>query len=358
MSILTKYLCRRLIVYYFAFVGMMAVFFVFVDFMENIEMVTRHHAPAGLVALYYACLLPKVFVETSWVGFLVSTLFVLGSLAKNNEFTAMLAGGISIYRVGLPVFALSVLLCVGVFCVQELVVPETILRAREIDESDFAEQSDGRIFDMAGIGRHNRFYFFDEVDVERGILEGVHVHTMKGGSIVERIDAERAVWDKETSRWHLKNGAVKKFDANGVVVENAPFSEMKAPFRESPQTLKIYSSGTGEFSFRQLRRQIKNLERSGYDAHRLKVDYHTKFAFPVANIIVVLLALSFALECRRGGLTVGFALSLMVALLYYGTFQIGLALGKGGSLPAAVSAWLANFLFLGIGAALTLRART
>jgi lipopolysaccharide export system permease protein len=233
-----------------------------------------------------------------------------------------------------------------------------MLRAHEIDENDFAEEPDDRVFDIAGIGRRNRFYFFDEVDVERGILEGVHVHTMKEGSIVERIDAERAVWDKETSRWHLKNGAVKKFDANGVVVENAPFADMQAPFRESPKTLEIYSSGTGEFSFRQLRRQIKNLEKSGYDAHRLKVDYHMKFAFPVANIIVVFLALSFALECRRGGLTVGFALSLMVALLYYGTFQIGLALGKGGSLPAAVSAWLANFLFLGIGAGLTLRART
>jgi lipopolysaccharide export LptBFGC system permease protein LptF len=82
MSILTRYICRRLIIYYFAFVGMMAVFFVFVDFMEHIEIVSRHHAPAGLIALYYACLLPKVFVETSWVGFLVSTLFVLGSLAK------------------------------------------------------------------------------------------------------------------------------------------------------------------------------------------------------------------------------------------------------------------------------------
>lgn len=358
MSILTRYIYRRLIVYYLAFVGMMAVFFIFVDFMENIEMVTRHHAPAGLIALYYACLMPKIFVEMSWVGFLVSMLFVLGSLAKNNEFTAMLAGGISIYKVGLPALVLSVFLCLSVFCAQELVVPGTMVRAREIKESDFTGEASGRIFDIAGIGRRNRFYFFDAVDVERGILKGVHVHTTRGGSIVERIDAERAVWDEETSRWRLNNGTVKKFDSNGVVVENVPFSEMKAPFRESPGTLKVYSSGTGEFNFRQLRRQIKNLEKSGYDARRLKVDYHTKFALPVANIIVVLLALPFALECRRGGLTVGFALSLMVALLYYGTFQIGLALGNGGSLPAAVSAWLANLLFLGIGAGLTLRART
>ena len=70
------------------------------------------------------------------------------------------------------------------------------------------------------------------------------------------------------------------------------------------------------------------------------------------------LALPFALNCQRGGLTLGFALSLATALLYYGTFQISMALGKGGSLPAVVSAWLANFLFLGVGARLTMKART
>lgn len=359
MSILTKYICRRLIMYYLAIVLVIMVFFIFVDFMEHIERVTKHQAPLGLIAVYYAYYFPRIFIETSWISFLIAMLLVLGSLAKNNEFTAMLAGGISIYKVGAPVLVIGAALSAGVFCVQEFVMPSAMLRAYGLKDSKFMRESvDRPIHHIAGIGRRNQLYFFDMLDVERGVLEGVQIHTRKGGSIVKRIDAEKAVWDESTRRWFLKYGVVREFDSDGAVVKSYEFPTMKAPFKESPATLKAYSSARGEFNFLQLRGQIKNLERSGYDAHRLKLDYQKKFARPLANLIVVLLGLPFALECRRGGLIIGFALSLAAALLYYGAFQIGLALGRGGLFPAPVAAWLANMLFLGVGAGLTMRART
>jgi lipopolysaccharide export LptBFGC system permease protein LptF len=51
-------------------------------------------------------------------------------------------------------------------------------------------------------------------------------------------------------------------------------------------------------------------------------------------------------------------MSLAAALLYFGTFQISLALGNGGILPVPVAAWFANVLFFGVGTGLTIRART
>lgn len=359
MSILTRYISRRLVLYYLAFLVIMVALFVFVDFMENIDRVTKLHAPFRLISMYYAYFLPRIVTEISWVGFLVAALFVLGSLAKNNEFTAMCAGGISIYSVGVPVLILGVLLYAGIFCIQEFVVPRSTLRAYEINENDFTRLPENRnISDFASVGRSNNFYSFDVVDVERGVLTGVHIHTARNDAIIQRIDAEEAVWDRASGRWYLKNGTIKKFDSDEIVTETIPFDRMKAPFRESPKTLEMYSAGDGGLNFREMRQQIKNLEKSGYDARRLRVSYYTKFAFPATNILVVFLALPFALEFRRGGLAISFALSLTTALLYYGAFQIGLALGKGGSLPAAISAWLANFLFLSVGAALTMKART
>jgi len=359
MSILTKHICRRLIFNYLAFVTVLMIFFVFVDFMEHIERVTKYEAPIRLVGLYYLYFLPRVFIEMSWLSFLVAMLFVLGSIAKNNEFTAMLAGGISIHRIGAPVLAVGLVLSVAVFCIQELIMPYTMLQASEIERNDFArDMEELMIYNIAGLGKRNKFYFIDAMDVEKKLLTGVHIHERKDSLIVKRIDADQAVWDDASERWILTEGIVRKFDERGAITESLPFSNMKAPFRESPRTLVASSSRHSEFNFRQLRQKIKNLKRSGYDARRLRVDYHVKFSLPLMNLIVVLLGLPFALECRRGGLTVGFALSLITALLYYGTFQISLSLGRGDFFPAAAAAWMANFLFLGIGIGLTMRART
>ncbi len=359
MSILTRYICRRLIMHYLAVVLVILVFFIFVDFMEHIQRVTRDQAPLKLILLYYCYFFPRIFIEVSWIGFLLAMLLVLGGLARHNEFTAMFAGGISIYKVGMPVLAIGAALSAAVFCVQEFVMPPTMLRAYELKDSKFARNSgDSPIFNIASIGRRNQLYFFEMLDVERGILRGVQIHTRRGGSIVRRIDAERALWDESAGRWYLKNVVIREFDSDGAVVNSSGSPHMEAPFKESPATLKVYSSTKGEFNFLQLRGQIKNLERSGYDARRLKLDYQKKFALPLANLIVVLLGLPFALECRRGGLIIGFALSLAAALSYYGTFQIALALGRGGLFPALVAAWMANLLFLGVGTGLTIRART
>jgi lipopolysaccharide export system permease protein len=286
-------------------------------------------------------------------------LLVFGGLAKNNEFTAALAGGISIYRIGAPALIMGCVLSAAVFCVQEFVAPASMLRTYELKDSKFAEEpEDRRVSHIASIGRGNQFYFFGSLDVDRGLLTGVEIHTRKGGAIVSRIDAESAIWDESTERWFLRDVVIREFDATGAVTGRTGLKSMKAPFKESPATMKMRASTRGEFNFRQLRDQIKNLERSGYPARRLKLDYQKKFALPLANLIVVLLGLPFALECRGGGLVLGFALSLGAALSYYGAFQVSLALGASGILPVSVAAWLANVLFLAVGAGLTLRART
>ncbi len=359
MSILTKYICRRLILYFVSLVVIMLVFFIFIDFMEHIGRVTKHHASLKIIGLYYIYFLPRVFVETSWISFLIAMLIVFGTLAKNNELTAILAGGISVYRIVIPVFVIGAILSLGVFCVQEFVMPDTMLKVDTIKENDFAQNSEGhRIFKIAGFGRRNRFYFFDVLDVEQGMIKGLQINTNKGGLIVERIDAETAIWDEHEERWYIKNGVIRRFDPNGVVIERTEFSDMKAPFKESPKTLEIYSSDKGELNFLQLRQRIRDLRRSGYNARQLRVDYQKRFSLPLANLIVVFLAVPFALEYRRSGLIVGVGLSLMAALSYYGTFQVSLVLGRGGLFPASFSAWVANIVFLLIGAGLTLRART
>jgi lipopolysaccharide export system permease protein len=359
MGILIRHICRRLVLYYIGLVLLMLVFFVFFDFMEHIERVTKEDAPGSAIALYYAFYLPRIFMETSWISFLVAMLLVLGSLAKNNEFTAMLAGGISIYKIGVPLIAAGCVLTAAVFCVQEFVVPPAMLRVYELKDSKFAKESDdSQVSRIAGIGRRNQLYFFETLDLEHGTLTGVQIHTRKGGAIVSRIDAERAVWDESLERWFLEKAVVRDFDAEGAVVNRAELTSIQAPFKETPATIKMHASTRGEFNFIQLRNYIKNLERSGYPARRLKLDYQKKFALPLANLIIVLLGLPFALECRRGGLILGFAMSLGAALLYFGTFQVSMALGNGGILPVSVAAWFANVLFLGIGMSLTIRART
>ena len=78
--------------------------FVIVDLIENLDRFVDNKVPAGIVFQYYIYTLPWFVSIGLPMSMLISTVFSLGSMVKRNEWTAMKASGISLYRVALPSF--------------------------------------------------------------------------------------------------------------------------------------------------------------------------------------------------------------------------------------------------------------
>ena len=81
----------------------------------------------------------------------------------------------------------------------------------------------------------------------------------------------------------------------------------------------------------------------------LLVDLNYKFSFPLISFIIILIGSPFALITTRGGVLIGVGMSIAIGLFYYAFIAISLAFGKAGLLEPAVSAWLGNIIFTGIG---------
>ena len=61
------------------------------------------------IVLYQA---PRRIMEIVPVSAFVAIFFVLGRMVRNNEFVAMKAGGISVYRILAPVVIVTLLICI------------------------------------------------------------------------------------------------------------------------------------------------------------------------------------------------------------------------------------------------------
>jgi lipopolysaccharide export system permease protein len=80
-----------------------------------------------------------------------------------------------------------------------------------------------------------------------------------------------------------------------------------------------------------------------------------KLSQPFATVIIVLFGVPFAATRRRGGLVLGFGLSLLVCFVYFGFMQIGKILGYHGTIEPLVAAWAGNATFGLLGAILIIR---
>lgn len=91
--------------------------------------------------------------------------------------------------------------------------------------------------------------------------------------------------------------------------------------------------------------------------NKFLVEYHKKFAIPVACIVFVLIGAPVGVRSRRGGFGFAMGVSTLVFVFYYLFLTGGEDLADRRLLPPWVSMWLANIVFLAIGL-LLLRATT
>ena len=105
-------------------------------------------------------------------------------------------------------------------------------------------------------------------------------------------------------------------------------------------------------------RVMENASLNEMPLTRLKVDYYTKCSRPVLPLVMVWLAVPFAARGRRGGFSVGFGVSIALAISYLLLFSACQSLGYAGHITPLMAAWLANFVFLIAGTVLLTRTPT
>ena len=73
--------------------------FIIVDLIENIDRFIDNHVPFNIILKYYFYTIPWFINIGLPMSVLISTIFSLGTIIKENEWTAMKAAGISLYRI-------------------------------------------------------------------------------------------------------------------------------------------------------------------------------------------------------------------------------------------------------------------
>jgi lipopolysaccharide export system permease protein len=113
-----------------------------------------------------------------------------------------------------------------------------------------------------------------------------------------------------------------------------------------------------EMNLREYREFIDVQERGGKDVRMKRIDYYGQFAFPFANLVVVLFGVPFASVKRRGGVAGEIAAAMIVTFSYLVFTKLSQSLGFELELPAAVVGWSANMIFTVIALANLWRLRT
>lgn len=335
------------------------VIFLVVNLFEKLSKFLEFHVPMGIIIKYYLFMIPYIIKWINPIAVLLGVLFSLGSLSRSLEITAMTASGLSLRRIIFPVILFGIIISAGVFVFGETVVPYANARLEEIDTvyiKRLPTLKTVRRINLAYRGKEGRFYYIRVFDGIRDQMRDVRIiEKAADGSVRRLIVARQAIWRGD--RWQFRHGSIRTFRTSGEV-DMEYFEKKYIPIAEVPKDFLREQKTAEAMKYRELAVHIANLESSGADATKERVELYLKISVALANFVVVFLGAPLALQSQRAGLAYGFGVAILLGFLLWGALAVGRALGQDGTLPPLVAAFLPDTLFAALGVGMLYRART
>ena len=287
-----------------------------------------------------------IFKWTLPYAILLATLLTLSILAQHSEITALKAGGVSLYRITLPLFFIALLMSFFSFLGNEYLVPFTNQEVRNLLDVKVRKERPSSFFKNNKIWYRSDHQIFNIqlLDPQKKILKGFTLYQFDDSfQCIQRVDAREARYINGS--WRFYRAALRRFDKNESIRVTL-FDEMEFPLKENWESFQKTARASEEMSYTALWTYIQKIQSSGYDATRYLVDLNAKLRHPILNVIMVLIAIPFALKTSRsGGVAFSIGISVLIGFVYGVVYYISLSIGKSGVLPPLVAAWTPTVLF-------------
>jgi len=354
VRILTRYILGEILSY--ALIG--CAIFTFILFMHDLnqilEAVVRNSSTLVSIAEVFVYSLPNTFKVTIPMAVLVGILLGLSRLAADSEIIAMRASGLGI---GYFVRVASVVAIGGTLLglVNSLYVAPRANQAildmqRELETSQASYVIQPRVFYedfrnavlyvqnvRGGTGASNwdQVFLADVSDPANPIIT-----TAASATVVSDSTQELLMRLREGSRHETVAGQPQQYNIS-------TFEKTDLPLSLSPQSeMHLGRMDTVIYALPMSALQART---HGPDARRFLLELHTRFSYPFACLVLMLVGVPLGVVSRRGGKSSGLVFTVLLVLLYYILSYTGIALSRQGKLPPFLGVWMANLLFAAVG---------
>ena len=346
--------------------GLMMMSSLYDDFRDLLEL----NVGLDEVLKYYAALMPSQLSVVLPLSLLLSLLFVLGKLHRNNEITAIRAAGLNIFSTTRVLWVAGVVFCGVTLMLNAYIVPRSVERSRGLKES-YRIQAELKKPMTSSVGmvpsvtfdnpRANRMWYINRYSRVAKTAYGVTVSELDARRREKtRLMAREATYDEAKQQWSFRDGREVWFDVDaGEVMRSRAFEAKTMPhYNEDPKLMLMLSLKARELSFFELERIVEYFTaEDNPKVTSYAVRYYSVLAETLGPLIILAIAVPFAVSGVRVSPVVGVSKSIGLFFIYYLLSNIASLLGAKGYVDPLWAACLPNLAMVGVGAYLFGRLR-
>lgn len=342
-----------------AFAAGLLVFLTLFIATDAMSSLVKYKDVAGLVILkYYAFYAPDVIYKMLPIACVVGTVMTLSSLNKGSELVALFASGHSLFRISRVIFISVIIVGCFSYYLSDRLMPAFSKQKNFIYYNDL-EKTPSRFqtikTNKIWYRSKNSIFNIKTLNAEGNKAQGLSLYFFNDQwDLVQMLTADSVLMNG--SQWILKHGSITVFDKTSSFPLNDKFLEKTIVMTEDAQDLRSTGQTSDLLTQAELSRFINKNKEAGLDTIRYEVDFHTKFSFALAGLVMSLLALPFCVGQSRGGSMVrNLGISIGLVVIYWIIHSTSQTMGLHGQIAPIIAAWLPNFSMVILGVFLLLR---
>ncbi len=356
MSRIDRYILGLFWTYACSAILVLVVLFLATDVLSML--VRSSDVSAGILIRYYGYFLPEVIHKMIPVCTVIGTVMTISSLNKGSELIAMFAAGLSLFRVARGIFFSVAIICLMDYGLSDQIIPAFTKQKNYVYYNEIVK-TPGRFQTIKNqkiwYRSKNTIYNIKSLNAEGNMAFGLTLYFIdESWRLMQLLTAEKVQMEGQT--WKLQNGTVTVFDEGSSFPLFDRFQEKTIQMTEDAHDLRSTGQTSDLLTQKELKQYIIRNKDAGIDTTTFEVEYHTKFSFALAGLVMSLLALPFGVgQARGGGMMKNIGICLGLVLVYWIFFSSSQALGNHGHVPPLIAAWVPNFVMGGIGSFFLLR---
>ena len=318
MRTLTRYIGRDVLastlLIFLALIGL----FTFFDLINEMRDVGRGNYGLTTALLFVALHIPSRIYELFPVAALIGTLFAISQFVANSEFTVMRASGASIVQVGWAVVRVGIPLAIATFLAGEYVAPPAERLAQNVRAAAM-----GNATGVVAQQFESGFWFKQDytfVNIRTVLadmtLVGVRIYEFDRDLRLTAVRSAESGRFAGHGRWQLDKVNVTEIGRDSATVSTAPTWMWQSVLQ--PSILTVYQVAPERLALSTLYDNIRVLGTGAQKTSRFEIALWSKILYPVAVLVMMLLALPFAqFQRRQGGVGFRIFAGTMLGLAFW-----------------------------------------
>ncbi len=331
--------------------------FSFFDFIQELENLGRGNYNIANMLTFVLLSVPGHIYEVAPVAVLIGMMVSLGTLGRSSELIIMRVSGLSIVHIGFTLAKVGLLFTIITFLIGELITPvsEKIAQRMRIQATDAVVAQDFK----SGLWVKDNKSFINVATVlpdasllEISIYEFDETFKLTAISNAKRADYLNGQW-KLSDVFQTKFGSTTETDQSQI--NTTFFSQAKWESAIRPELLNVLLVAPEKMSAWHLYAFISHLANNKQKTTRYEVALWAKVIYPLACIVMVVLALPFGfLQQRASSTSTKIFVGILLGVVYQIMNRVFSHLGVLNDWPPLMSAIAPTTLFLLAGLALIL----